>query len=94
MLYEVITLTRVQADACLAHHLTDPAVRQFLLKSFLPGAQPCWRFNLAALQANYPQILAWPAVEGSYPGPSLFIKGELSPYLQPHHQDAIRNNFV
>lgn len=86
-------LTRHQADACLAQHLTDPAVRQFLLKSFLPGSQPCWRFNLPALQANYPHILAWPPVTAAYPGPSLFIKGELSPYLQPSHQAAIQQQF-
>ncbi|GAA4498147.1 alpha/beta fold hydrolase [Pseudaeromonas paramecii] len=86
-------LTRSEADACLSQHLPDPAVRQFLLKSFLPGTRPGWRFNLPVLRTDYPQILAWPPVEGRYSGPSLFIKGELSAYLQPKHQDTIQRLF-
>ncbi|MCD8547021.1 MAG: alpha/beta fold hydrolase [Aeromonadaceae bacterium] len=86
-------LSRAQADACLSQQLTEPAVRQFLLKSFLPDSQAGWRFNLPVLHAQYPQILAWPSVEGRYPGPTLFIKGELSPYLQPEHQASIHRLF-
>lgn len=86
---------RADADRQLAAFISDAGVRQFLLKSLYKDelGQFQWRFNVAALQQNYPEILAAPAAEGPYTGPVLFIKGGDSDYIQPAHQPHILTLF-
>jgi esterase len=45
------------------------------------------------LITNYPQLLEAPQSKGPYPGPTLFIKGGDSDYLQPEHQSVIQQLF-
>lgn len=86
--------SRQQADQQLALSVTETGVRQFLLKSlYKEGERFRWRFNVKALIANYPQLLAAPSSEGPYPGPTLFIKGAESDYLLPEHQHQIQQLF-
>ncbi len=81
---------RKGADAIMATFLADAAVRQFLLKSFMATkVGPAWRFNLAALQACYGELMDWQATEAPFTGPTLFIKGGRSDYLLPEHQTTI-----
>lgn len=84
---------RGDADAILAHFVFDAPVRQFLLKSlYRDDSGFHWRFDLPALVANYAEVLA-PPHGTPFEGPTLFIKGELSDYLLPEYEPAIRALF-
>ena len=81
---------RKSADNMMAPLLPEAAVRQFLLKSYLVTREHSrWRFNLAALQACYADLMGWQSTEAQFVGPTLFIKGGLSDYLLPDHQATI-----
>lgn len=67
----------------------EDGVIQFLLKSFQQGE---WRFNVPALLAEYAEIIGWQEVP-VWPHPALFIRGELSNYVQDSHRDAIARQF-
>lgn len=87
--------SRAAADAILSQHVPDESVRQFLLANLIkagPGGFQ-WRFNLPALRANYPHLLAAPKGLGPYPGPTLFLRGELSAYIRKEHQGLIEARF-
>lgn len=86
-------LTRAEADAALASAVPNAATRGFLLQSLRFGAQPVWRLNLPAIAEALPWLVGWPAFEGSYPGPALFLTGARSDYVLPEHRPAIRALF-
>jgi esterase len=52
-----------------------------------------WRFNLAAIEDDYARILAAPEPGAPYPGPVLFLKGELSEYILAGHLEHTRTLF-
>ncbi|WP_333608202.1 alpha/beta fold hydrolase [Arsukibacterium sp.] len=94
--------SRSDADKQLAAHINEPGVRQFLLKSLDKTEQGfAWRFNLAALKANYPALIGDElsnSVEHSntpaqFNGPTLFIKGGDSDYILTEHRPAIMARF-
>lgn len=85
---------RRQADRQMAEHIKEPGVRQFLLKSLAQEhGQWQWRFNLRLLQRDYSKITDWPFSESCYQGPTLFIKGGQSDYLQAAYKDTIAAQF-
>ncbi|WP_102795073.1 alpha/beta fold hydrolase [Bowmanella denitrificans] len=85
---------RRQADAQMATHINEAGVRQFLLKSLTYEQDTWqWRFNLALLQQCYGDIIDWPFKGLSYNGPTLFIKGGRSDYLQAAYRDTIAAQF-
>ena len=85
--------SRQEADAQLAQTLTEPGLRQFLLKGLYRDQQHYrWRFNLPALRSCYEVVLAAPAGE-PFSGPTLFIKGENSDYILPEYAMAMRTMF-
>jgi len=85
--------TRQQADEQLAKFIDDVGVRQFLLKSlFRDEAGFRWRFNLPALVAHYPQMLAAPT-GAPFAGPTLFIKGGDSDYILAQYEVPMRTLF-
>ncbi len=92
---ETSTVTsRKAADELMSQHVSDPAVRQFLLKSFSSENPTHWQFNLNTLKTHYSDIMGWPfAAEKHYAGATLFIKGGESDYLQAAHQMAIKAHF-
>lgn len=92
---------RQQADAQMAQQLSDPGLRQFLLKGLYLNREPnkeqgqpqyCWRFNLPVLHQCYEEILAAPT-GAPFSGPTLFIKGEQSDYILPEHEAVMRALF-
>ncbi len=87
-------MTRAQADAALAEAVVDPAIRAFLLQNLQLGSSPAWRNGIAEIAAALPEIEGWdaPAV-ARYTGPTLFIAGATSNYIQPEHRPAIRTLF-
>ncbi len=80
---------RQQAAQLMRETLRDEGVIQFLLKSFHQGE---WRFNVPVLLEQYPQIVGWQEVP-AWTHPTLFIRGELSPYIQDSYRPAIARQF-
>jgi pimeloyl-ACP methyl ester carboxylesterase len=86
---------RSEADAALAGAVPEPGLRAFLLQSLAvdPGEAASWKINLAALADQMPQIMGFPAVRGSFDGPTLFLTGAVSDYVLPAHWAHIRALF-
>lgn len=85
--------SRRDAEAMLAAHLDEPALRQFLLKSlYRDDSGFHWRFDLAALRANYDALRAAPT-GAPFAGPTLFIRGGASDYVAAAHQPELRRLF-
>jgi pimeloyl-ACP methyl ester carboxylesterase len=86
--------TRGEADKRLALTVSDPGVRAFLLQSIdLKGAAPQWRLNLDVLADAMPAIIGWPATDGVFKRPVLFLKGAVSDYVRPEHRVEIMRLF-
>jgi esterase len=86
--------TRADADAALAASVPDKAMRAFLLQNMQTGASPAWRIGMAEIAAALPVIEDWDAPSGArYDGPTLFIAGATSNYIQPANRAAIRALF-
>ena len=83
---------RSEADAQLAEHVETPGVRAFLLQS-LDVQEKCWRLNLDALERQMDLITGWPEIGGRFDGPTLFLSGAASDYVQPEHHATIRALF-
>ena len=87
--------SRKQAEAQLAEHISEPGVRQFLLKSLYQAENDGWkwRFNLSGLKQSYDQISNWEDTNATFDGKVLFIKGANSDYLQSSHRNVIGKYF-
>ena len=86
--------SRTEADSRLAATIPDPALRAFFLQSLDLKTEPAsWRLNLDVLEDQMPLITGWPAPQGQFAGPTLFLTGALSPYVLPEHHAAIRALF-
>lgn len=86
-------LTRKEADARLVDVQPKPDVRAFLLQNLRFGSTPAWRIGLAAIADAVPDLEGWESPPGQYPGPSLFVTGANSDYVQAEHRPAIRALF-
>lgn len=85
---------RADADKQLSQHVKELGVRQFLLKSLVKEEDTFqWRFNLNALYDNYAGLIGNPIADGSYTGPTLFIKGGDSDYILAEHKASITKIF-
>lgn len=86
--------SRGEADRRLALTLDDPSLRAFFLQSLdLKEQPPKWRLNLDALEREMPKIVGWPGTTGQFDGPTLFLTGSDSHYVQPEHREIIRALF-
>jgi esterase len=89
-------MRRAEADTQLAGGVPDPAERAFLLQNLVIGENGAhWRLNLEAIEHDFPQIVGFPDLaEGmAYRGPTLFVSGARSAYIQPEHEPVIRQRF-
>lgn len=85
---------REHADTILGQHIADAGMRQFLLSNLYRERNAyAWRMNLPALVEHRSQLAAAPAAGGMYPGPTLFVKGALSDYIDSRCSDAIKSQF-
>ncbi|QLB21605.1 acyl-CoA esterase [Vespertiliibacter pulmonis] len=82
---------RQQAKIEIAKGIHDPGVQQFMLKSFDPQRPEYFKFNLSGLYHNYHHIMDWKKVYVETP--TLFIKGELSDYLQEKDTKIVLDQF-
>ena len=75
--------SRREADAYLATRIPEAGIRQFLLKNLTrhKSGGYVWKANLPSLYDNYARILA-PITGSPYEGPTLFIRGADSRYVQ------------
>ncbi len=104
---EAIDLTRLEsrqeADRILQEYVEEVPVRQFLLKNLVrvgaddpdapSGARFRWRLNLPAIKACYGNLARAPAAPGPFEGPTLFIKGSESAYIQDKHREPVARLF-
>lgn len=74
---------RIEAEKILAGYIETPEVRQFLLKSFQRGEGGFdFLYDVENLYSNYGLISDWVEHSNTYDGNALFIKGELSSYIE------------
>ncbi|MCS4505113.1 alpha/beta fold hydrolase [Arhodomonas aquaeolei] len=85
---------RSDADGQLAERIDSQAIRQFLLTNLERADDGWdWRLPLATLRRALPDILGWPALNGHWDGPALFIHGARSPYVDDAGRRAIAGYF-
>lgn len=82
--------TRKEAIEIMKTYIREDMVIQFLLKSFHKGT---WLFNVRALFEEYHQIISWDVLS-TWAKPTLFIKGEKSPYIRDNQIQAIAAQFT
>jgi esterase len=87
---------RSDAELQLQGAVPDAVMRNFLLQNLVKtDAGFVWRVNLEALAANMAELLGFPtpASDAAYVGPTLFIAGGRSKYVQPEHRPLIERLF-
>jgi len=80
--------SRKEADSILSEYVPESPVRAYLLKNLIRNEQGQFqlRVNLASIKQHYAELRAAP--EGMpFHGPTLFLKGSESAYIQSKHQD-------
>jgi esterase len=85
---------RKGAESILKEYESEPAILSFLLTNWRKGddGKWGWRLNFDAIERDYPSIAA--GNEGKpYTGDTLFLRGELSDYVQAEHREQILNLF-
>ncbi|XP_043859552.1 protein ABHD11-like [Dromiciops gliroides] len=82
------------ADEQLSQSIKDPVIRQYLLNNLLMvNGQYVWKVNSEALSQQVDKIMDFPQIQGSYSGPTLFLKGANSSLIQPSHYPKIKRLF-
>jgi len=84
--------SRAEAQEALLPLVKDTTLAAFFTQSLDVKAQQ-WRLNLAALEANMPQILGFPDIDARFSGPALFLTGATSHYVTHAHRPAIKALF-
>lgn len=87
---------RADADAMLAARIPDAGMRMFVLQNLASGAEGfAWRINLPAIEASMPALLDFPLGPDAspYPGPTRFVRGAASDYIEPDDEPVIRTWF-
>ena len=83
---------RADVEAALAPGIPDRGIRAFLLQSLTRDDDGfAWQLNLDALAMHMDDLTGWPDdLPGrQFDGPTLFVGGERSDYLQPAHRESI-----
>ena len=78
--------SRRAADEVFQQYLDSYSIRQFLLKNLYldrEAKQYRWRMNLPVIYDHYQEILAQNELLVPYEGPTLFLKGANSDYIDP-----------
>jgi pimeloyl-ACP methyl ester carboxylesterase len=87
--------SREEADRILSEYVPEMDVRQFLLKNLSrkPEGGFTWKINLPVIDNNLERISEGMQYEGSYDGPTLFIRGSKSNYVKDEDRSAIKSLF-
>lgn len=88
--------SRQQADDLLAAYVPEPGVRQFLLKNLSRNATGHfqWKFNLKAISQNIQNIGDALPPNKILETPTLFVRGELSNYIEDSDIPGIKRQFM
>jgi esterase len=87
--------SRNEADQKLAEYVTDPGIRQFLLKSLGrdENGKFIWKINLPIITDKIENVGEAISGKSSFDHPTLFIGGENSDYISEHDREEIRRYF-
>jgi esterase len=87
--------SRGQADSVMVAHVLEPETRSFLLKNLKRKADGGYglKINMSSIAENYGTSLAAAPAGLPYSGPTLFLKGETSAYIQSKHQPRMAELF-
>ncbi len=87
--------TRQQSENALAQYVSEPGVRQFLLKNlyWVHKGQLALRINLNVLKAKVAQVGEALPNNLKFTGPTLFLKGENSSYITAQDTQSIPLQF-
>ncbi len=83
------------AAAWMAPVVRDKAVRDLMIQNLQLGEHPRWRIGLREIRDALDTIVGWPALpQGThYDGPTLFVAGGESRYIQPENYPEMRRLF-
>ena len=86
---------RREADDELSKHIKEKGIRQFLLKNlyWVEKKKLGFRFNLEVLKDRMEEIGENISSNATYDGPSLFLRGDRSEYIQPNDFPEIERHF-
>lgn len=85
---------RKEADVALAHYVSLPSTRQFLLKNLQSNAgKLSFKCNLNNIQSCYSSIMEGQTATTPHTGETLFIKGGDSDYITAEHRPHIASLF-
>lgn len=86
--------SRKEAEQILSDHVNEPDVRSFLLKNLAKTScgDHRWRINLKGIHSNYSNIVLAPT-GAPFHGPTLFVKGSESNYIEAKHRNAVSRLF-
>lgn len=83
---------RSDAEAQLQALGVEKALQSFFTQSLdVPGK--AWRLNLDALERNMGYIMGFPETDAAWTGPTLFLSGGASDYVQPAYRPGIKTLF-
>ncbi len=87
--------TRTEADKVLGAYVSEPGVRQFLLKNlyWVEKGQLGLRINLNALKTNVSEVGEALPVHATYNRSTLFLKGDRSEYISDTDASLIHKHF-
>lgn len=86
--------SRREADELLSPGIPNPVVRGFLMQNLRhEHGQWRWQMNLDLLERSMGAISDWPTTEQTYEGPTVWVAGEKSNYIQPEFAPAMRALF-
>ena len=81
-----------RSDAKAQLGALEPGVDDFLLQS-LDMKERKWRLNLDVLTAEMDKIIGFPEISGVFEGPTFFLSGGQSDYVQPDARPKIKTHF-
>lgn len=86
--------SRAEVDAALSAAVPEAELRQFLLQNLRRKGGWHWQPNLQLIADSLTEIGAWPQLDlEPYPGPTLWLAGAESDYVQPAHDQAMQDLF-
>lgn len=92
MLGADLSFVESRSDAISQLGGLENGVAEFLLQSLDVKAKR-WKLNLDVLAAEMDKIVGFPEVSGVFDGPTLFLSGANSEYVQHAHRDTIKALF-
>lgn len=87
--------SRQEADQQLSKFVSQPDVRQFLLKNLTRKSDGgfMWKINLNVVASSMDDILGDPVHGSVFHGPALFLMGSRSDYFKPGDEIRIKTHF-